>query len=55
MQNTGYNMLVKDSQNLGKSKDMELKNIRNNRKNVHNVDNYVDKYVNSYKFCGLKL
>ena len=55
MQKSGYYKLVKESENIGNTQDKKLKNIRNNRKNVYNVDNFVDKHVNNYEFCGLKL
>ena len=55
IQKSGYYKLVKESENMGNTQDKELKNIRNNRKNVYNVDNFVDKHVNNYEFCGLKL
>ena len=55
IQKSGYYKLVKESENMGNTQDKKLKNIRNNRKNVYNVDNFVDKHVNNYEFCGLKL
>ena len=55
IQKSGYYKLVKESENIGNTQDKKLKNIRNNRKNVYNVDNFVDKHVNNYEFCGLKL
>lgn len=55
IQKLGYFTLIKESENMKNTKDIELINIRKNRKNVHNVDNYVDKYVNRFIFCGLKL
>ena len=55
IQKMGYYRLLKISENMEYSKDIKLKNIGKNRKNVYNVDNYVDKCVNSFKFCGLKL
>ena len=55
MQNAGYYRLVKESENMNKTKDKDMINISKNRKNVYNVDNYVDKYVNGFIFCGLKL
>lgn len=55
MQKSGYYKLVKESENIGNTQDKKLKNIRNIRKNVYNVDNFVDKHVNNYEFCGLKL
>ena len=38
MQKSGYYKLVKESENIGNTQDKKLKNIRNNRKNVYNVD-----------------
>ncbi len=55
MQKAGYYKLVRESENMKKTKDKDMINISKNRKNVYNVDNYVDKYVNSFVFCGLKL
>lgn len=55
MQRMGYYKLVKESNNIGSTNDVKMKNIRKIRKNVYNVDNFVDKHVNNYEFCGLKL
>lgn len=55
IQKIGYYRLINISENIHNVRDIKLKNISNKRENVYNVDNYVDKYVNSFKFCGLKL
>lgn len=55
IQKIGYYKLVKESNNIGSTNDEKMKNIRKISKNVYNVDNFVDKHVNNYEFCGLKL
>ena len=60
--NLVYKHLVKESDNLGETKNKMLKHIKMKfetcfrlKIGVHNVDTFVDKNVLKYRFCGLLL
>lgn len=57
-----YSQLIKASKEMGASNNRLMKQIRLRfdtcykiKLGVHNVDSFVDKYVYSYKFCGITL
>ncbi|MDK2807315.1 MAG: hypothetical protein PWP24_44 [Clostridiales bacterium] len=58
----GYRYLIAASKNMGASEHRLMKQIRLHfdtcykvKMSVHNVDSFVDKYVYTYKFCGISL
>jgi flagellar biosynthesis GTPase FlhF len=60
--NLVYNVLVKESDNLGATKNKQLKHIKMKfetcyklKIGVNNVDTFVDKNVLRYRFCGILL
>lgn len=53
-----YHIFIKESKRTKDSKNKYISNIIamfRNRKNVNNVDNYVDKCMYNLRFCGFKL
>lgn len=53
-----YHIFIKESKRTKETKNKYISNIVTvfrNRKNVNNVDNYVDKCMYNLKFCGFKL
>ncbi|MFA9463545.1 MAG: hypothetical protein ACERKN_04570 [Velocimicrobium sp.] len=62
IQAIAYGQLIKASMEMGISENRLMKLIRLRfdtcykvKLGVHNVDSFVDKYVYSYKFCGISL
>ena len=54
MQSRGYDKLIRECEK-GENDNVVIKKIKSGQVNVNSVDNFVNKYVSNFKFCGLKL
>ena len=54
MQSRGYDKLIRECEK-GENDNIVIKKIKSGQVNVNSVDNFVNKYVSNFKFCGLKL